>query len=277
MKTYTALITATIAGVSFTPSLSADTLGYWRFETTPGFLAATEGPTLVAGGVAPTQVAASFSSVPLTGASNANAASFNGSANFGVVDPSWALGSDFTIEAFVRLPSVPAATIMIASEYNQAGNANSWYFGINNAGQLRLGTSSGGTGATNAAVNSTFGSALAANTTYYVAAVFNAGAVTFYLQDMSNEGSLLSNARSVSNTSVFAANVNLNIGSAVSTNGPTDRNFFNGIIDEIRLSDNALATNELLVTSIPEPSSSTALIGGSLLAFGLFQRRSRRA
>lgn len=272
---HTALLFAALAGVGFLSSASADTLGYWRFDAGSGFLTATEGPDLVNGGVAPTMVDSTFPTVPLTGAANTNAASFNGSANFGIVNPSWVLGSDFTIEAFIQLPSIPAATVMIASEFNQAGNANSWFFGVNNTGQLRFGSSSGGTGATNSSVNSSFSSSLAANTTYYVAAVFNAGSVTFHLQDMTNGGELLSNAQSVSNTSVFAANVNLNIGSAVSTNGPSDRNFFTGIIDEVRLSDNALAANQLLV-AIPEPASFASILGGSLLAAGLARRRPRR-
>lgn len=277
MKTHTSLLLAALAGACSFTSASAATLGYWRFESSPGLLSATEGPDLVAGAVSPTQVASSFGTVPFTGATNANAASFGGTANFGVVDPSWVLGSDFTIEAFVRVPAIPSATVMIASEFNQAAGANSWFLGINNAGQLRFGTSANGNGSTNLSVNSSFVAPLAANTTYYVAAVFNSGSVTFHMQDMTNAGSLLSNGQSIANTSVFAAAVNLNIGSAVSTNTPTDRNFFTGIIDEVRLSDNALAANQLLVaSSIPEPASFATIVGAAFLACGLGRRRIRR-
>ncbi|MFA9478843.1 LamG domain-containing protein [Phycisphaerales bacterium AB-hyl4] len=264
-------------------SADASTIGYWRFgdnPNEPGSLVADSGPNeldlaLAGGAPLPTQVtlpatgpgSAFPQAVPLTQDSNTQAASFDGGGYFSLSDTSdFEITNQMTIEAYVNRSSM-VGTRFLAAHNTTSGNNRSWFFGVTNAGQLRFGSSADGVGSTNQ--NSTFASedTLEAGKDYYVAAVYNAGTVTFWVQNLTDDGELASSVVTGYEASLYDADStfligNWNNGSATS---------WEGLIDEVRLSNTALNENQLL--AVPEPASLALLGAGGLL---VLTRRKRR-
>jgi hypothetical protein len=109
---------------------------------------------------------------------------------------------------------------------------------------------------------------------WYAAAVVNDGqSLSLYLNDGS--GYVLQGSTAVSGALYQGANNDdwdrtWSVGRAAYNGGPAD--WFDGIIDEVRLTNRALGTNEFLFAPIPEPSS-VALIAAALAGFALRARR----
>ncbi|MEX1087837.1 MAG: LamG domain-containing protein [Phycisphaeraceae bacterium] len=255
--------------------VSAATIGYWRFEDSPGFTADSSGNgfTLATNGTAPTQItkpAAFPTPVPGNGLPNAESASFGGAGHFTAADNAlFSVGSQFTIEAFISSSdySTTAAQIL-AAQYAASSNNRAWHFSLTTGGVLRLGLSSGGTGATEVTTLSPY--TLDDGDDYYVAAVFDgtlaeANRITFYIKNLTDNGPILSQAASSAISSVFDSITSFTIGGAVdmSAGGGNRNDRFTGAMDEVRWSNSALTQSQLLI--IPEPASLALLIAGGTL------------
>lgn len=268
------------------PLAQAATVGYWRFEnaSTPGADSGPNGLNLTNVGATPT-IASPFSNpIPQTGAANSLAGDFElgSSQSFSRADSGLFNFDDFTIEAYIRLESIDGTNPrVIASQLNTGTGASvAWQFGVTGTGSMIgnavpfLQVSGDGSALVNLGMA---GNTLALDTNYYLAASvdFSASGVTstFYLQNLSAGGSLTSLAVSSSSLTngLFDSTANFAIGA--SYNGGARSRFFDGLIDEVRLSDNSLSQGELLA-SVPE-TSSAGLIAAAALLLGTGRRRVR--
>ncbi|MFA9479512.1 LamG-like jellyroll fold domain-containing protein [Phycisphaerales bacterium AB-hyl4] len=103
---------------------------------------------------------------------------------------------------------------------------------------MRFGSSADGVSSTNQ--NSTFATedTLEAGKDYCVAAVYNSGTVTFWVQYLTDDGELVSSEVSGFDTSLYDADSTFLIGNW--NNGSASS--WEGLIDEVRLSNTALRT-----------------------------------
>lgn len=104
---------------------------------------------------------------------------------------------------------------------------------------------------------------------YYVASVFDlAGKSTsFYVKDLTNAGPLMSNTAS-HNLTALNSNSTLVIGNA---SDAADTGL-DGLIDEVRLSNTALSSSELLINTVPLPAA-VWLFGAALSGLGFARLR----
>ena len=267
--------------------VSAATVGYWRFEDSPGFLADSSGNSNTLSTVGtPVQEAipgsgngSTFSNpIPLTGATNTDMASNNSSSNF-TISGSFNLLDDFTIEAYVNKDNQTTGTQYFVSQWRATAGGRAYAFGVG-------GSSSAGGGAIspnemflllsdngNDTIIVSSGLTLNVDTDYFVAVSFDesdqATGVNFYAQDLTNDGPLMTAklGHSIDSLSDGSAS-NFRIGAFGSGTGDSISQL-QGVIDEVRLSDTALSQNELLI--VPEPASLILLLAGAGLTF----RRSR--
>ena len=267
-----------LASLVITSSVQAATIGHWRFENSPGFLNDSAGSYILTNNNDVTQVATPFgSTVPQTSASNEYAASFNGTNAFlaSGADPNFDLGNAFTIEAYFR-PNALTGTHMIASHTRTSDNQRSWFLATNDASGIRMNLSANGT---NNKTENAFNGSLTTGKSYYVAAAFDGSthSVTFYLKNLTDDTALqtatIAFVADGSNiTSVHNSSAHFNIGAA--GNGDVG-SVFDGIIDEVRLSDTALSQGQLMI--IPEPGAYGMLVGFATLACVMLRRRRRHA
>jgi hypothetical protein len=282
--------------------VSAQTVGYWRFES-GAFLADSSGngfnlsATSSAWGDAPSATTTQYalgesgagSSYPRAftgvGANNgaaqggATGASFSGN-YFRVTDkPEFTFTNGFTIEAFIT-PSTASGTGRTIAGQGAGLKDGGWFFGFNNANQLILQFSrdAGDWGAvlSNQGTGSDY--TFQANHDYFVAMSMsiNPGVsyqITFFIQDLTEGGDLVSINRSGSGSSIALYDT-----AAALTIGGSAVGVFSGVIDEVRLSAGALTAEQLLIasaTAIPEPSS-YAVIAGVLAGFVVLRRPAGR-
>jgi hypothetical protein len=294
----------------FIVSAQADTVGYWRFEDSPGFLNDSSGnnrtlsTALTSGSTdAPAQYTLPESgagsqfpdSIPQTNQPNLKAALFAdgtdanayGDGYFSTPDFinfNQASVAGFSIEAYINANSFVAANdSVIAAHW---GSQKSWAFNVNQdtaqtvnglSMWLHNATSGGG-------VNNQFTSTaltISVGVDYYVAAVFKRasadgiadGSITFYLRDLTNNGDLLTDTLVHSRRTIPDSSSVFTIGN-IGT-GQVERNW-NGIIDEVRLSNSILTPSELL--AIPEPSTFGMILAGFGLLVSMQRfRRVRKA
>lgn len=263
-------------GIVLPGTLRADVTGYWRFEL-GAFREDSSGNGLTLGdpgsGGTPSQLeipgtgdGSSFPSIiPATGASNDYAASFDGGDRFQIPDSSVFNDTTFTIEAFINTNTTNTNQKGIAGQWSATGDQRSWLFAV--SGSMKLNFLISTTGLNTITIAPTILPALELDKDYYVAITVNladtsANGITFYQQNLTDGGALLSQSVAHSGTSVFDANVNFTIGS---TDQPSSQ--WNGLIDEVRMSDEKLSSAGLL---IPEPSSF------ALLGVGLMMLQARR-
>tara|TARA_R100000027_G_scaffold1806_4_gene2010 strand:- start:4048 stop:4896 length:849 start_codon:yes stop_codon:yes gene_type:complete len=264
--------------------LPAATLGYYRFES-GAFQDNSQGTGsgLLNLGSTPTQLAIPASgtgsafptTIEQTGASNGSLASLFGSDRFAVSDASSInITSDFTIEAFIDRKATTSTTQYIASNWYTSGNYRSFALGV--AGTTGVGGGSAGAlflllsdGGSDVSIFQT-GLTIGLDTDYYVGVSFDqsdqTSGITFYTQDLTSGGALLQ-------SSIGHDIDHLNVGSGALQIGAYDGNKsnFQGLVDEVRISNTALSESELLV--IPEPSAFALVLSGS--AFLCIARRRR--
>jgi hypothetical protein len=262
--------------------VQAGIVGYWRFEEDLGYFSDSgpNGLTLNTSGGTPgaTPNAGFPNPIPSTGAPNLQHADFeiDSASAFQLEDhPAFAF-QDFTIEAFANLESAASNTLArsVAAQYGFNNTNLAWRLLITGEGSglgprnLVLQLSSNGVGSGNVNLDSNF--QLQFGIDYYVAAAVDITpsntTVTFYLKDITNSGELLSASVNGNITALFDSTAPFHIGGSGTSTTDT---FFDGSIDEVRLSDLALSASELLI--VPEPSVATLLLAG--LLFGGARRK----
>ncbi|MBT62617.1 MAG: hypothetical protein CML13_05325 [Puniceicoccaceae bacterium] len=280
-----------LASCTLLPTLKADVLGYWSFEdgelltdntgaadltedADGGSVSAYELPASGAGSAFPT-------TIPLTGATNSQAISFTSDIRLrpgNVRDSNFNTGRTATFETFLNASSVPGdGQVGLFGLWGSSSQYRQMKVSIID-GFLSAGANYGNTGASGSSQlvgSSTL--SVAANVDYYAAAVFTGNAtgdVVFYLQDLTNSGSLQSQTISLDATGDALGDFNNatnNYRYAMGT--PLSTDYFNGIMDEVRVANHALSQSELLV-SVPEPAN-MALLFGSVASLMLARRRRR--
>ena len=279
-------------------SAPANTIGYWRFEgadDATGFLYDSSGNGLVLArsttpgvpqvALAGTGAGAAFCDpVVQNGATNGSAASLSTDSTNGCLatdyDESLLLDA-FTIEAFISPSSLSSNTVLVG-HFNTTPSRRRWLLGPTSGSQLRLALCSDGASSTildtSAAnwlgPNGLVTAGLSVDKDYYIGASIalsdgtNPGVVTYYLQDLTDGGPLLTQTRTHSLTSLYANTVDgLSIGAMANGNNP-----YPGLVDEVRLSGGVLGVGQLLV--VPEPGTwLLAVVGGLIVAGTRWRKR----
>lgn len=284
------VMSAILCSVLSASSLTAATIGYWRFENSPGFLndSSGNGNTLT---VIDTVTQAALSSgirgadfpnpVPSNNLTNNSAADFAGTGDYLRNSAlSSTPTSDFTVETLVHWENSAnnkeSFSDVIVSTRDAASTLGFFlqirtdgFNGTDPNGELFL---SFFDGTDNRFVNSGFSPA--PDTDYYLAAAADmaGGEITFYIKDLTNNGEL--QALNVPHSGVgplHTAGI-LEIGSS---NISADGFDFDGLIDEIRISNSYLTVDELLITSHPAPEPSSWLLWAVASATMLQRKRSK--
>jgi len=278
----------TVSIISFGTSVAAEaaTIHHWRFEENPGFLIDSVGSSHLTGDAVqktlPGSGAGSLFPDPLYvpgGGSNSSTSDFNGSnALSTTITP---ITTDFTVEAFVHLNSAvdTFAKCIVCSLTNPSSPSTLGFafearldqYAETQERELTLVVSDGDSWTF---LGSDF--VLETDTDYYVASAFDLGGdVTFWIQDLTNGGTL-QKVSSTHNVTALNPSPLLTIGD----DGTEHFDFaIDGLIDEVRLSDSILTDDQLLVKSTlstPEPSTLLGL-GTLALAGGTLLRRKRKA
>ncbi|HBR93964.1 MAG TPA: hypothetical protein DEA90_07340 [Opitutae bacterium] len=254
---------------------SAATAAYWRFEDGAILTDSAGSNDLSANGtspgayVLPESGAGSAFPDPILGGANGQAADFSGNNGFYATD-AFNFGSAMTVEGFFNADTVGG---YLLSQWNSTGgNAGaSWGLGLQN-GTFRVAIA----GASTVAANVTLEETIVANKDYYFAMTFDAGVVTVYLQNLTDDTAMVHGVRDVSSSITQLVNSphQLTIAGLTGDNGASMKAGFDGLLDEIRLSDTVLSVDQFLV-SVPEPSSSALLLGAGCLMFLAGSRRRR--
>ncbi len=242
---------------------------------------------------------------PATGNGSSFPATVGGLPNEGVISPTGAgyytaaddnafTDNSFTIEAFVNAGTIATNTTEFIAGHWGTGDARSYGLGISQAasgtGKLRLLLDDDGNGPKTGFFLDTDASTIAPDTDYYVAAVVDinsgggtADSITLYIKDLTNDGPLTSKlfSQTAGNLTTGGTTPSTDVLGVFNGTGPfavaatgAGTSLFSGILDEVRLSDAALTSNQLMV-AVPEPGSAAAL-GVGLSATLLGRRRSSK-
>lgn len=276
MKLQTAL---TVFSLSLVPGIATSaTVAHWKFEP-GGFLADSAGSsTLTAAGTVDQVTYPSsgrgddFPTGHLAGTEFSTTGEYLGA----TMTP---LAGDFSVEAFLNLDSYGGGSgfhwgSLIAGAFSSSNiNSGTWYFEVRtdssfgtSPGELRLGivTPSGFTTGSSSLT-------IAPNKDYYVAAIADlgpTGSITYFAKNLTDSGPLLTTVAPTSATGFAFSYASVWVGET-----PDSFNFlFDGIIDEIRISDSALAPSELLISAVPIPPA-IALFAPALMLLAARRRR----
>ncbi len=268
--------------LAFVGAAEADTIGYWRFEDSPGFLEdsglndldlSTGGSPVPTQSTLPTPPATGpglkfDDPIPQTGDANAKAASFAGAGRLTHADASAFEVSDFTIEAYIH-NATTSNVRWIAGQWLYPGQ-RSWQFGIHQDDMLISWLSDSGSDFL-APYSDII---IDRNKDYYVAMSFDEdGDLTYYAQNLTDGFAMQTETVSHTVESLHNSTADFVIGQGT-YEGVRGGDFI-GLIDEVRLSNTVLSEGELL--AVPEPSSLVLLgLGGLSLAAYAWRRRRRR-
>ncbi|TLD68247.1 LamG domain-containing protein [Phragmitibacter flavus] len=200
--------------------------------------------------------------IPQSGLPNLSATSFTGSGS-GIMatagSSSWT-SNTFTIEAMVNISNTTGLKTIVGHLSQTLGR--SWLLGIqNNQLSILLGDGASATETYHTPSSPNF--TLALDKDYYVAVAVNLNAVnaserlTFYIQNLTDDGPLISTLF----TSLFTSLEGSTDGLAIGSTGHASSRF-TGLIDEVRFSNTTLSASQLLV---PEPSRALLLSLGAAL------------
>ncbi len=227
------------------PWSEAATVAHYRFEDSPGFtndsssFADLDNTSVVQYTLPSTGQGSTFG-VPQGAGSNAKAADLDASGDlFDTFNTGTDLftGNTLTIEAYFSFESGDTFSAIVAQW--DFGSGNRVFQLLINGNTLRMAVSPNG--AANETLDSGF--IVEPNTDYFAAVTFDSGNVTFYLTpNPNNPGpTMISTATSI--YSSLHEHDRLTIGGAV---GGSGQNHFIGVIDEVRISDTVVASNDFL-------------------------------
>jgi len=284
-----AVLVALGAVLAQSTAAQASTVGYWRFEDSPGFTADSGdyGYALTAvSNPSPSALpetgrgSAIHNPIPQNAWTNAQAADLDGNDMFTHPDEAPFSVGDFTIEAYVHA-DFDDYLRGIAGQATSASGQRAWMFAANpessGDGLIRLHLSSSGNYENDYyAPDGSF----QAGKDYYVAASVQVdsggagddGVITFYWQNLTDGGALHSATVAHGKSSLRNSTAPLHIGAWYS-NG-TQRGWI-GLIDEVRLSDEVLAPHRLLA-NVPEPSGLAVAMGLAMAGLSALGRRKRK-
>ena len=260
--------------------VSAQVVNYWRFENSPGFLNDSVGSTTLASSSV-TQV-----TLPATGRGSsflnygsASAADFTEGSSSYLNGTYGGMAGDFTVEAFIHRDT-NAGTFFDTIVFTGTGAGSPAVHGFNfyvrvdtalgnSSGELMLGLSDG----TNFS-SLLSGRVIPTGKDYYVAVTFSlSGSATFYVENLTDGGSLLTSTVIHS----FASLNNLTTVQIGGIAGGSNNDvFFDGLIDNVRISNAALSPSALLINAIPEPGT-YAFVAGVVALVTVGFRRARHA
>jgi len=268
-KLFKNLTRSAVVGMSlalFATHASATTIAHWRFEEGPVGSGAT-GSVLDSSGnglhgtpfggltysaVRPNGV------VPQTGAVNGSALAFDGGTTTRVVvddDPLFELTGSFTLEAYINLAALPATGFqwMILFRGDSRGGLDPYYLDVWD-GEVRFTINEEPSGGARVAA-----SAPTLNQWTHIAGVLDdsSGAMSLYF-----DGVLVD---SITTSLRPFASLDPTQNPGLSIGGYPDNHYgpFNGLIDEVRISDRALSPDEFLnAAPVPEPASAVVLLMG---------------
>jgi len=225
-------------------SADAATVAYYRFEDSPGFTNNSEGTHHLVADAGATQATlqvsgpgANFSDpIPQTSASNDKAAGFNGSSGMdsGTGGGNLITTGEFTIEAFCNADSWGALNA-IAAQWDHTSGKRSWILRFA-SGSMTLFVSQDGL----LNESKSPGFTLVTGKDYFIAITFTNGTADFYLRNLTDGGIKYKTETFSSHTSVLATD-QITIGEQFGAA------FFDGLIDEVRISDTALDPADFLI------------------------------
>ncbi len=268
---------------------NAATVGHWQFEGASTSTAGANndwlddysgnGHDLTVGGGDTAQASIPLSGngsdfpnpVPQTAASNSKMVT-NSTGYLTAADNAVWTDPTFTVETLFNISSDSSTNDgFLISHFAASGNQRSWAIYLETTGnEIKFLFSANGS--SSELVNSGFTYSL--NTDYYLgisvdAADTSAAGLTFFLQDLTNAGSLQTASVTHTTTSFKNASTSLSFwaqGSGSSTG------FIQGVMDEARFSDTRLSQSELLI-SVPEPGTYALLTGLTGLVWVMIRRR----
>lgn len=188
--------------------------------------------------------------IPQSGAANGSSANFGTAqaGHFTVANTGWmdrvTTAKAFTVEAYANVQAPHASNTYLASHWRASAGERSFMFGINPANTVVLVVSPDGLSTQSIASNFT----LSLNTDYYVAASFDANnptsGVKFYVRNLTNNGALQVQTLATPYTTLSNSPAAVNVGTFNNAAAPR----WKGLIDEVRISAEALPQSELLIS-----------------------------
>ena len=288
------IIFLTLVVITLCISVNAATQGYWRFEEGANNTIVPADKVWETYGVKWFQDASGngndmctwaqwtsprytnelpFTTVPQTAAGNSLACWFGGGDGF-LNDDIWSEGdttlnagttysNGWTVEASVKFLSVSDWQVVVGKDGAPTGDAPIFSIKFNVADQKIEMNCFDGSGTVHWL--NTGNNSIIIDTWYSVAGICDGNTVKLYLKGPSDSQYVEVGSDTVSGGPMIADNSNWSIGRGQWSNGNAD--WCNAIIDEVRISDEALSTSQL-VAVVPEPGM---IIGGIILAFIAFR------
>lgn len=269
---FRAVAAALLLGGSITSH--AATMGHWKFEPDAFLTDSSGNADLTVNGGVPQVTYPSAGRGGDFPAGHQAGAELGGTGQYFGADIG-ALTGDITVEAFIHRDSNAADWGQLIVGQFSAGNINSgsWSFEVRvngnwgtEAGELVFGTPGQG------GIPILSGLVVDLNKDYYVAAAVDMvdGSATFFTQNLTDGGELLSSTVAHSRTGLNS------YATAWIGETPDGYNYtFDGIIDEVRISDGVLGQHELLVSAVPLPAGAWLFASAIGLIAGFRARKTR--